>query len=522
MKCNCINKISCFIGLIFIVLVGLNIQYPYMNEFPSFIHAWSQSDRYAIALGFLDNNFDLFHPETFIYNKQFPNEWTCAYDNTITSVDFPLMEFVVAIVMKITGVTSPWIFRTCTLIIALLGMFFLYKLTFLLTNNWVKSLFVTAVAMTSPVYAYYFNGFIPGIPALTFAIISLYFYVKYYETNNNKQFVISLLFVALSVLVRSSFAVVYVALLCFEFLRILRKESVLRNKIIPVAFSALLVLAYYLWNRHLSAQNGTLFLSDLMPANDWDDFWQRMAKTRTNWNYHYFGKIHYCSFVVIAVMALSFVCFKRIKNSGKDDESCKKSLPLFVLLSIMFFGYALFTVAMAKQFPDHDYYLIDTYFLPLLFLFALILRLLPETTKRYINIISLFVSLLLIFFMLKNVKEMQQKRRARYWGVTAERTIDNFKDSERFLDSMNVSPNAKILTLYAYPQNTPFILMNRKGYTMMYDKNNLMKIALSFDYDYVIIENEIYDKYREERKELFSDLEYLSDNGKISLFVKKK
>ena len=157
-----------------------------------------------------------------------------------------------------------------------------------------------------------------------------------------------------------------------------------------------------------------------------------------------------------------------------------------------------------------------------MFLFALILRLLPETTKRYINIISLFVSLLLIFFMLKNVKEMQQKRRARYWGVTAERTIDNFKDSERFLDSMNVSPNAKILTLYAYPQNTPFILMNRKGYTMMYDKNNLMKIALSFDYDYVIIENEIYDKYREERKELFSDLEYLSDNGKISLFVKKK
>ena len=108
----------------------------------------------------INNNFDLFHPETFIYNKQFPNDWNFPHTTTITSVDLPLMEFLVAILMKITGVTSPWIFRSCTLLIAVIGMFYLYKLAFLLTNDWIKSLLVTAVAMTSPVYAYYFNGFI--------------------------------------------------------------------------------------------------------------------------------------------------------------------------------------------------------------------------------------------------------------------------------------------------------------------------------------------------------------------------
>ena len=172
MKYELLNKRAWVIVLIFIVFVGLMIQYPYMNEFPSFIHAWSQADRYSIAIGFINNDFDLFHPETLIYNKQFPHRWDYAFDNTITSVDFPILEYLVAIIMKITGVTSPWIFRTCTLLVALLGMFFLYKLSFLITKDWVKSMFVTMIAMTSPVYAYYFNGFIPGIPALTFAVAS--------------------------------------------------------------------------------------------------------------------------------------------------------------------------------------------------------------------------------------------------------------------------------------------------------------------------------------------------------------
>ena len=63
--------------------------------------------------------------------------------------------------------------------------------------------------------------------------------------------------------------------------------------------------------------------------------------------------------------------------------------------------------------------------------------------------------------------------------------------------------------------------MNRKGYTLMNEKDLSLETALSFDYDYVIIENEVYDKKRKEKSELSSDLECIADNGKISLFVKK-
>ena len=82
--------------IIVLLLLGLSVLLyeSTINLFPSFIHAWTQSDRYAIALRFLDNGFDFFHPATF-------NLQTL---EGITRVDFPINEFIVAISMKIFGI----------------------------------------------------------------------------------------------------------------------------------------------------------------------------------------------------------------------------------------------------------------------------------------------------------------------------------------------------------------------------------------------------------------------------------
>lgn len=54
----------------------------------------------------------------------------------------------------------------------------------------------------------------------------------------------------------------------------------------------------------------------------------------------------------------------------------------------------------------------------------------------------------------------------------------------------------------------------------MNEKDLSIETVLSFDYDYVIIENDVYDKKYKGRSELQSTLRYLADNGKIMLFVK--
>lgn len=518
MKYEQLNKKGWIIALVFIILSGLIIQWRYMDEFPSYIHAWSQADRYALALGFVNNDLDLLHPETFIYNKQFPHKWNHPYDNTITSVDFPILEYFVAIVMKITGLTSPFIFRICSLLVAFIGMFFLYKLTFLITKDWIKSILLVAIAMTSPVYAYYFNGFIPSIPAFTFMLIAYYCYFKYLTNNEVKEFNVAILFCTLSMLTRSSFAVAYIAILCFEFLRILKKESSFINKIIPISISFVLFLSYYFWNRHLANENGTLFLGDLMLADNWEDFVYCITKAKDNWKLHYFTNRHYWIFALFIVSALLCGVFNFIKKKKENVvEENNVGLSLWWICAILFFGNICFLVAMVRQFPNHDYYFIDTFFLPILLLMILTLNVLPKIVNFKQVVFPMALLLFFIVFMIKDVNEMQVKRRAWWWGKDSERTINNYQGSEQFLDSLNITRDAKILALFAYPQNTPFILMNRKGFTEMHDREENVKIKLDFDYDYLVIENELY----KENSEILTSLQYIADNGKIMIFSKK-
>jgi hypothetical protein len=51
----------------------------------------------------------------------------------------------------------------------------------------------------------------------------------------------------------------------------------------------------------------------------------------------------------------------------------------------------------------------------------------------------------------------------------------------------------------------------------MHDREDNVKIKLDFEYDYLVIENELY----KEKSEMLTSLQYIADNGKIMLFSKK-
>src|SRR5690606_22601942 len=140
--------------LLLLVFFGFLYQSKYINEFPSHIHAWAQSDRYALSLGFLDNGLNFFKPQTFVYNHQFPDNWKVPSEKTITAVDFPIHDYIPALIMKLTGNTSPFVFRGYVLLYALLGFFFLFKLAYAVSNNYLKSVFTLVFAATSPVFFY--------------------------------------------------------------------------------------------------------------------------------------------------------------------------------------------------------------------------------------------------------------------------------------------------------------------------------------------------------------------------------
>lgn len=519
-----------------VLLAAVIIQYRYMNEFPAFIHAWAQDDRYALAVGFLNNGFDFFHPETMIYNKQFPGWWAEASPTTVTAVDFPIHEYVVALLMKLLGTDSPWVFRGWSLLCSLVGLLFLYRLSFLLTRSFFKSLMVVMVTMTAPVYAYYFNGFIPSVPAFALAVAAVWAYVVYYRSGKGGYFSLGVALFTLAMLIRTTFAIPLIAVCAFELLRVLCGESGWKNKIPVLLIAAVCYGGWFAWNSHLRAACGSLFLNELMPPRSGAEVRELLADTWRNWGFQYFQIWHYLLFLLVVVAALAAALRKKRvaavlrrrnavvlpKSSSSDDccgrevmDSGKKAVPLWLLPAIMLFGDLLFAVAMMRQFPQHDYYFLDSFFLPLLLLFACLLGWLPQPRLKWVKPASVLVASAWVLLMLSHTVKTQKERR--WLGDEAYQCYLHFQDADRFLDSLQVPADAKILALYAYPQNGPFLQMRRKGYTVMRHKEPVVRAALRWNFSYIVVENEIFRAHFEERKEVLCRLSRVADNGRIAL-----
>ena len=136
-------------------------------------------------------------------NHQFPDDFTKPHATSITSVDFPIHDYIPAVIMKISGIKSPFIFRLYILFFSFLGLFFLYKLAFLFNKNGPLSLLIVIFAATSPVYVYYQAGFIPTIPSISCVIIGLFLYFSNIQTGKTSIQIGSLVFLTVAALSRT-------------------------------------------------------------------------------------------------------------------------------------------------------------------------------------------------------------------------------------------------------------------------------------------------------------------------------
>lgn len=516
MKRDTANKLATAVVMLVLALYGVQLHYRYMAEFPTHIHSWSQTDRYAIAIGFLNNGFDLFHPETLILNKQYPHWWKHADSSAITAVDFPIHEYAVAAAMRLSGNTSPIVFRLCTLLVALVGMTFLYKLAHELTGHWTKAMPVALVAMTSPVYAYYAAGFIPGVPALSFAIIALWAYLRYLR-GNGRYFAVAIAMAAVATLIRTSFAILPVAMVCFEVLRAILRRTTLRSKLPAIVLSAAAVGGYMAWNAHLRSLYDTVFLSGLAPAHDMAELKTLLGQAADNWRYSYFSKFQQWLFVAVAVAAVVWLIYKRFRKGETvwDNGQQPADTSLWIFVAGYMLGCCMFAIAMAKQAPDHDYYFIDTLLLPTLLALTLTLKALPKPNGRIATLVAIIIVGVVGAKMLVDTSKDMKRRRNN--DDRAYITAQAFEGSEAWLDSIGVGPEAKIMAMYAYPQNAPFILMNRRGYTMMWYDDDIVSAGMKFPYDYIVIENRRFRNDFPYHSKYLGHLQPLATNGKITL-----
>ena len=496
------------LAAIAIIGVGLLLGLHQLNVFPAYVHAWSQSDWYSIAIGFHNNGFDFFHPETLIYNKQYPGWWKVAEPNTVTSVDFPLHEYLIALLMKLTGTQAPWVFRTWTLLCSLAGLWFLFLLCRRLTRSYLKAAMVVAVALFSPLYAYYYASFLPSAPALALAMAGLWAYVVYRQEEKTSYWHWAVALLALATLTRTSQAVVLVAVCGFELLRILRREVPLgRRWIVPLA-AVVAIGGYLLWNAHLRSANGSMFRNTLTPPQSFSDVADILRHIKEQWRFVYFSQLQHLLVSVALLGAVATAFFKK----GRSRSS---SLPLWWLAAIWLFGELCFFVAMLQQFQDHDYYFLDSFYLPVLFTFALALGALPDLKNRWAKASSallLVVACADMYHTANNSVALRYDKNDRAYQCSL-----NYADADQWLDSLGVSREARILSVFSYPQNSPFIQMGRRGYSLMWFDRDIIDSVMHFPFDYAVVEDEAFRDNFPWQKPILGRLIRISGNGRLSL-----
>ncbi len=494
--------------VLMVMLLGLVYLHhlPGMHSFPKHIHAWTQSDRYALALGFVDNGMDLLHPET--YNLK-PDPASTRI-TPVTAVDFPIYEYCVAMVMKLSGNRTPFVFRWFTLLLSVISLVYLYKLGRMVAGHMIAGLFVAGFCATAPVYIYYQSGFLPALNSLSVFIVGLYYYFNYLRNRQSSQFIIAVCCLALAAAARTPFAIFLIAVTLHRLLQYMNDAHTNRRELWALAAGYVFVGGYFIYNLYLKSVFNTAFLGHPMPAHSMDEFYALVTEVRHRWMYHYLTHYHYFALIVLMLTTM-------LRNlNGKLAAEAPKNM--FTLTAIAFLGALIYSVLMARQFADHDYYFLETFFPVILMLVIANLAMIPYKNQpaRYATIMLAIV--FFVFAVRSGHGTLDKRNESGPWD-RIEQTRINFEGSAEWLDNTGVAADAHILVIDAYTTNGPLIFMNRKGFTVLNTTRENILQSMRWPFDYVIMQNEymLSDVVRN-YPQIVQQLEFVSSNEKLSLF----
>lgn len=415
--------------------------------------------------------------------------------------------------MKLFNTRAPWVFRMYVFIYGLIGIYLLGLLVFKTTKNESLGLFFSAFVITCPVLTYYLAGFIPTITSLSSFFIGIFFYFSYLQKGQKKQILISVLFLTLAGLARKPFSIFLIALLINEIIRSFSNKKLTILSISSVLTGLLFIALYSIYNSRLGILYGSGFLNQLLPPESLSQFIYILKETFLKWTFHYFTILHY----VVLIWCI-WVLVKRLKQ--KLATEYQKEMLIFI--SICFAGAAFYSILMAKQFIDHDYYFYDSFFpVIVLIVFSGFIQIQKTDLINY-NSSKYFLIFFTIGFVILSFLTQTKRRETGHWD-RVEITRQNFTGSEQFLDQAGIPKTSKMLVIDANTTNAPLILMNRKGYTLLTTSAEKIKKALEWNYDFVVMQDEyIIPEVITEYPQIIEQLTRVAGNGKISVYRKEQ
>ena len=469
-----------------------------MDKYPAYVHAWTQSDRIAIAQNFQKNGFDFFHPAT--YNL--------LTKDGITRVDFPIHDYAVAFISFASNKPVVNVFHWYNLFYSIIGLFFLFHLFLLFSKSPTRSILGTTFIFTLPFFVYYQNGFLPSTASFSNLIIGLFLI---FSGNSKKQFSLGILFVTLAALARAPFFIFLFALLCIECLQGFRRKKFSIPNLIKIGVGIVVFVVYYFYNQHLGEKYGSMFLSETLHFTSFSNFINVAVSAYDRWSAQWLSPFH-----GILLVLLIGTSIYQVKHLQQVDQKLKTLLS-YLLISA--FGVSLFFIAFGNQFTDHDYYYIDS-FLPLLSFWIIFMLSSIKISQKWYTFVAAG-SLIFFFYFFGYAKDVQKLRYTAPFDDSVEYAYKVYKSSTADLKTWNVTEKDTLYVIDANSTNIPFTLWETKGYTNLSTRAAVLGPELDSNFTYAtLVDSFFYSHIYRDYPQIINRLEKLEGNGQLSLYKK--
>ncbi len=433
---------------------------------PQSTHMWRQCDCLSITTNYYENNNCFFEPSVHYLGD----------DGTGRTIsEFPIIYYSLAKIWKIFGQHN-FIYRLIILLFFFFGLFYLFKLIEKKLNDSILSIITTLFLFTSPTLVYFANNFLMDIPALSLAIIGLYYFMEFCETSSNKKLYLTACFYSLAGLLKVSSLISFGAILFLFGLELINVKILPNKKLFNsplkqflILFGVLLIqVIWYLYAANYNSKyNGGIFLIGILPI--WEIPSLQISNVfeaiRNHIRWDYF-RIE--TQVIFAVMFISIIIFY------KHVEKLLLTLTLTV-----FVGVALFMLLFFQALKDHDYYTINLFVLTPLVLLTFLFLLKSKFPKIFYSIIF---KILLLALLIHNADFARRRINDRYdkhswYNQNYYQNMKVFETISPYLKSIGIKSTDRVISISDESINISLLLMGQKGWTNYGINNDTIAIT---------------------------------------------
>lgn len=485
------SYLSNWILLVICVYIGFKVYSGYEGDFrPQGVHFWAQADRFSIARNYYDNGLNFFNPQTNYLE----------YSNGSTGVEFPLVQYLTAVIAKIFGGRDSLflIYRILSFAILITGLQFLLNTIRMHGGNGFQQILIPAFVLLSPVLLFYGFNLIPDTSSLALILISYHYFEKFRLKLHYNAIYIAIAWGCFASLLKLTSAIFPVAYLVWFIANALFIDKLIsRNQIFKVllafiiSFGISLGINYYFTVIANAKFNSSVFLSTSRHINqltDFSDIWENVVC----WHREYFRETQYWVLLVAFVSSIAMA---------------QRSKEVLLYKGILVLGSICFILLMGKQLMHHDYYAICT-IIPLVLMLS-IDGLMVLTTGCFGSLILLYIVVNLAPHSLNQSKLRQNE----VYNIPC-REIWDFRgymvEGADWIEKNKVPVTAKVFVLYDFPLNTPLVYFDRKGMVINhYKMTNKQEVDTWFALlkpEYVAIPNQWKADFERDRPDILSTL----------------